>query len=79
LQLKPAVEQSSNKSVDGVAKENVRLNAKSLIADSDIFSSAINENEMKIITAYYKLESGVVDFNTSNIMFTRPAIVSSRL
>jgi carbonic anhydrase len=61
--IKPAVEQSSDKSVNGVAKENVRLNAKSLVADSDILSSAITENDVKIITAYYNLESGVVDFN----------------
>ena len=60
--IKPAVEQSFDKSVNGVAKENVRLNAKSLVADSDIISSAINENDVKIISAFYNLKSGVVDF-----------------
>ena len=61
--IEPAVKKSSDKSVNEVARENVRLNAKSLVADSDIISSAINENDVKIITAYYNLESGVVDFN----------------
>ena len=61
--IEPAVKQSSDKSVNAVVRENVRLNAESLVADSDIISSAINENDVKIITAYYNLESGVVDFN----------------
>ena len=63
LNKKNRIHPSSDKSVNGVARENVRLNAKSLVANSDIISSVIKENDVKIITAFYNMESGVVDFN----------------
>jgi carbonic anhydrase len=59
----PAIKQSDVKSVDAVVKENVRLNAKSMVDNSDIISTAIKENNLKIVTAYYNLKSGVVDFH----------------
>jgi len=61
--IEPAVKQSSDKSINEVVKENVRLNAKSMVDNSDIISTAIKENNLKIVTAYYNLKSGVVDFH----------------
>ena len=61
--IKPAVGQSKDKSVNAVVKENVRVNAKSLVENSDIISTAINKSDLKIITAYYNLGSGIVDFH----------------
>ena len=60
--IEPAVNQSSDKAVSAVVKENVRINAKALIEKSDIISSAVKENDVKVVTAYYNLESGIVDF-----------------
>jgi carbonic anhydrase len=60
--IEPAVNQSSDKAVSAVVKENVRINAKALIDKSDIISSAVKENDVKVVTAYYNLGSGIVDF-----------------
>ena len=60
--IKPAVDQSSDHSVNVVVKENVRLNSNALIEKSDIISAAVSGKNLKIVTAYYNLESGAVDF-----------------
>jgi len=61
--INPAVDRSSEKSVNSVVKENVRLNAKSLMDNSDIISTAVKNEKLKILTAYYHIDSGKVDFN----------------
>jgi len=60
--LAPAVEQSTESTVNEVVKENARISAKSLIENSEIISQATNKNQLEIVTAYYNLESGLVDF-----------------
>lgn len=61
--IEPAVTQSDKSSVNEVVKENARVNAKLLVDKSEIISGAVKEKNVKIVTAYYNLESGVVDFN----------------
>ena len=61
--IEPAVAQSDKTSVNEVVKENARMNAKLLVDKSEIISKAVNERNVKIVTAYYNLESGIVDFN----------------
>ena len=61
--IEPAVAQSVKSSVNEVVKENARVNAKLLVDKSEIISKAIKERNVKIVTAYYNLESGIVDFN----------------
>ncbi|CAI8285070.1 MAG: carbonic anhydrase [Bacteroidetes bacterium MED-G17] len=41
---------------------NARLNAERLLSDSEIIKSAADEGKVKIVSAYYNLSSGVVDF-----------------
>lgn len=60
--IEPALAQSKNNSVPEVVKENARINAKKLIDKSDIISAALKGKDVKIVTAYYNLESGIVDF-----------------
>lgn len=60
--IEPALEQSKDKSVPEVVKENARINAKLLINNSYIISNAVKEKNVEIVTAYYNLESGIVDF-----------------
>jgi carbonic anhydrase len=61
--IEPAVKQSGDGTVSEVVKENARMNAKSLIENSDIISAAVKDKNVKVVTAYYNLESGIVDFN----------------
>jgi len=60
--IKPAVDQSSDKEVNSVVKENARINANALVDKSEIIASAVKENDVQIVTAYYNLGSGIVDF-----------------
>jgi carbonic anhydrase len=61
--IEPAVEQSGDSAVSDVVKENARINARLLIDNSNIISKAVDEGNVEIVTAYYNLESGIVDFN----------------
>ncbi len=59
----PAISTSaSGAAVDDVVKKNAELNAKELSNRSSIISEAVNSGKMKIIPAYYNLDSGAVDF-----------------
>jgi carbonic anhydrase len=61
--IQPAVTRSSDRSINAVVKENVRLNARTLVERSKFVSSALYSSDLKIITGYYNLETGIVDFN----------------
>ncbi len=61
--IEPAVARLDKSSVNEVVKENARLNAKLLVDKSEIISGAVKEKNVKIVAAYYNLESGVVDFD----------------
>jgi carbonic anhydrase len=61
--IEPAVKRSSDKAVNAVVRENVRYNAKALYEKSSYISSAIQSGNLKIITAYYNLGSGIIDFD----------------
>jgi carbonic anhydrase len=61
--IEPALELSENSSVNEVVKKNARGNAKLLVSNSDIISTAVKEKNVEIITAYYNLASGIVEFN----------------
>lgn len=59
----PAVDQAINDSVDrleNAVKQNIKLSAKNLRADSDILDECARNEKLQIATAYYELESGQV-------------------
>jgi carbonic anhydrase len=60
--IHPAITTSDSKKVDDVSHIHSKLTAEKLIADSKIISGAINNDTLKIIPAYYSLETGKVDF-----------------
>ncbi len=61
--IKPAINQADESdSVNDIAKINAVQTVKDLSNNSSIISSAIKENGLEIIPAYYKLESGEVEF-----------------
>lgn len=62
--ISPAIEASEDKSVTSVVKKNAELTAKELSNISEIIRNAAAEREIKIMSAFYNLESGKVDFET---------------
>jgi carbonic anhydrase len=66
--IRPAItdEHGDNPEVDTVAKANARLQAESLVSSSDVIAQAAasggNEDGVRIVTAFYDIESGEVSF-----------------
>ncbi len=60
--IQPAISISDSKKVDDVSHIHANLTVDKLIKDSNIIAKAIENNALKIIPAYYSLESGIVDF-----------------
>jgi carbonic anhydrase len=60
--IQPAISISDSKKVDDVSHIHTKLTADKLIKESGIIAKAIEGNVLKIIPAYYNLESGQVDF-----------------
>jgi carbonic anhydrase len=61
--ITPAIHQCAKEAnVDDVAKKNAELTAGDLVSRSSIIRDAVNEGALKIIAAYYSLETGEVAF-----------------
>ncbi|MBU0529364.1 carbonic anhydrase [bacterium] len=60
--IQPAISLSDSKRVDSVSLIHTKLTADKLIVESHIIAKAIENDALKIIPAYYNLESGKVDF-----------------
>ncbi|MGB0884237.1 MAG: carbonic anhydrase [Flavobacteriales bacterium] len=61
--VRPAVEASADKNqINEVIKLNAKMTADVLKNQSDIIRNAVDSGEVKIIPAYYNLDSGAVDF-----------------
>ena len=60
--IQPAIEKSEHKSLLQIIRTNARLNTEKILKDSELISTALEKNEVEIKTAYYNLETGVVDF-----------------
>lgn len=61
-QITPAVVQAGSDDVNVVVKKNAQLNAEELVNRSAIIRSAVEKGEVKIVSAYYHLGSGQIDF-----------------
>ncbi len=60
--IQTAIADSDSKDVDEVSHVHVKLTAKKLIKDSSIISNSIKTKNTKIVTAFYSLETGLVNF-----------------
>ncbi|MFT6717315.1 MAG: carbonic anhydrase [Saprospiraceae bacterium] len=60
--ITPAISASESTEVNDVVKKNAELTGQDLINRSDIIGKAVSDGDVKIIPAYYNLDSGVVDF-----------------
>ena len=60
----PAVEKAKGQTgdlIDNVIKANAALVAGKIISTGPVLSNLVNDNKIKIVSAYYNIESGVVD------------------
>lgn len=61
--IQPAVDKKgADAPLADIVKENANISAGTLTSKSDIISNAVASDGVKIVTAYYNLDSGKVDF-----------------
>lgn len=61
--IQPAIQSApKNATIDDIVKEHAALTAKELINKSEIIKNAIDKNELKVVHAFYRMDSGKVDF-----------------
>lgn len=51
-----------DKDINSIIKKNAELSAHDLAKRSSILSEAVTKGELKILPAYYHLDSGKVEF-----------------
>jgi len=61
--IQTAIDSAADKSVSTVAKHNARLTAQALTSNSKIIADAVSGAGVTVISAYYNLGSGAVDFD----------------
>jgi carbonic anhydrase len=60
--IQEAVDKSTSSNVNDVVKLNASINADDLIKNSQIISESVSQNKVKIISGYYSLSNGEVEF-----------------
>lgn len=61
--ITPAIQASgTNASIEDIIKKNAEITANDLISRSSIIGNAVAEGKVQIVSAYYNLDSGKVDF-----------------
>jgi len=61
-QIQPALSQAGSEDVNTVVKKNAELSADDLYNRSAIIKNAVDKGELKIVSAFYNLGTGNVDF-----------------
>lgn len=61
--IDPAIKQSSDpEAVDEVIRKNAVMTVNTISKDSEIMTQALKQGKLKVIPAYYHLDSGMVEF-----------------
>lgn len=60
--LAPAMRAVKEKTINNIVKKNAELTGFSIYKNSRIIQKAVDDQQVKIISAYYHLDSGKVDF-----------------
>lgn len=60
--ISPVVEENKNEDMAEIIKQNAMRSSDELVKKSQIISDAVENGEVKIATAYYKLGTGEVEF-----------------
>jgi carbonic anhydrase len=61
-QIKPAVDSCESSDVDTVVKHNANYVAEQLVSTSDIIANAVKDGGVKIVSGFYELGTGKVEF-----------------
>lgn len=61
--ISPAIDKAKSENISDIVKMNAKINGEALIANSEIISKAVDENKLKVISGYYNLEKGNVEFD----------------
>ena len=64
-QIKPAItgdKSNPDKMLDETSRKNVKLQMESILKHSDVISALVKEGKVKIVGAYYDLNTGKVEF-----------------
>ncbi|MEN8120094.1 MAG: carbonic anhydrase [Bacteroidota bacterium] len=61
--IEPAMRAVKEKTVNNIVKKNAELTGLSIYNNSKIIQKEVDNNQVKIISAYYHLDSGKVDFD----------------
>lgn len=60
--IQPAVDSTGSSDVNTVVKENAKINAKAMTEKSSIIKDGVENGGVEIVSAYYNLGDGKVDF-----------------
>lgn len=60
--IAPAISLAKTDDVNIIVKSNAKLTTENIYKNSSIIKKAVDEGKVKIVPAYYHLESGKVDF-----------------
>ncbi len=60
--ITPAIRLAKSDDINIIVKSNAKLTAENIYKNSSIIKKAVDEAKVKIVPAYYHLESGKVDF-----------------
>jgi len=60
--ITPAIRKAQNSDINSIVRSNAELSAENIYKNSVIIKKAVDEGKVKIISAYYHLKSGKVDF-----------------
>ena len=60
--ITPAIRLAKSDDINIIVKSNAKLTAENVYKNSSIIKKAVDEARVKIVPAYYHLESGKVDF-----------------
>ena len=58
----PAKESVQSREMTDIIKENAKISADQLVSRSPIISEALHNETIKIVPAYYHLDTGYIDF-----------------
>lgn len=61
--IRPAVEADGDGGINAVIRRHAQNTADALIRDSDVIRKAVEQDGVQIVTAYYQLGTGKVDFD----------------
>jgi len=61
--ISPAIDKANSENISDIVKMNAKINGEALITNSEIISKAVDETKLSVISAYYNLEKGNVEFD----------------